>query len=61
MLVFMLLAMVFIVVYGVQASIKENMGYKPFIYYPFGWGGEDSLLNFIRDYLAIIVSCRNQR
>jgi hypothetical protein len=45
---------VLIVVYGVQASIKENMGYKLFIYYPFGWGGEDSLLNFIRNYLAIM-------
>lgn len=45
---------VLIVVYGVQASIKENMGSKLFIYNPFGWGGEGSLLNFIRDHLAIM-------
>lgn len=45
---------VLIVLYGVQASINGNMGSKLFIYNPFGWGGEGSLLNFIRDHLAIM-------
>lgn len=45
---------VLIVVYGVQASIKGNMGSKLFIYSPFGWGRDGSLLNFIRDHLAIM-------
>jgi hypothetical protein len=45
---------VLIVIYGVQASFKGDMGTKLFIYNPFGWGGDDSLLNFIRDHLAIM-------
>ncbi|WP_307564121.1 DUF4405 domain-containing protein [Paenibacillus sp. V4I7] len=53
-LIILRILVVLIVIYGVEASVKGNMGSKLFIYNPFGWGGNGSLLSFIRDQLEIM-------
>lgn len=47
------IAMLF-VVYGVQASFERDMVYKLTIYNPFGWGFDESTMEFILDYLSIM-------
>jgi hypothetical protein len=45
---------VLIVAYGVHSSIEGEMGYKLFIYNPFGWFNDDSPLWFLIDHLSIM-------
>jgi len=45
---------VLIVIYGVQASIERDMFYKLTVYNPFGWGFDDSSMEFLVDHLSIM-------
>ncbi|UUV26925.1 MULTISPECIES: DUF4405 domain-containing protein [Lysinibacillus] len=45
---------VFVVAYGVHSSFEEDMGYKLFIYSPFGWFNDDSTGKFIINHLSIM-------
>ncbi|AZV43357.1 hypothetical protein BAOM_2748 [Peribacillus asahii] len=45
---------VFIVAYGVHSSFEEDMGYKLFIYSPFGWFNDDSTIRFLINHLSIM-------
>ncbi|MBO1511476.1 DUF4405 domain-containing protein [Metabacillus bambusae] len=45
---------VLIVAYGVHSFFEGEMGSKLFIYNPFGWFDNDSIIGFLIDHLAIM-------
>jgi hypothetical protein len=42
------------VAYGVHSSFEGEMGSKLFIYNPFGWFTDDSIINFLMEHLSIM-------
>jgi hypothetical protein len=45
---------VLIVAYGVHSSFEGEMGSKLFIYNPFGWFTDDSIIRFLIEHLSIM-------